>query len=553
MITSLSVKDLAVVESLELSFNSGMSAVTGETGAGKSILLQALSLALGARGNTDLVRHGKDRADISAVFSAENNQTIQDFLLEQSLDDNGECVLRRVIGVDGKSKAFINSIGVSLSVMRTLGDLLIDMHGQNEHQLLLRPDQQLILLDDYAQLGEHKSQLNLLVNEHKTLSAKIENLCNNQDMVLQQRDLYQHQLAELKQAQLNQDELNSIEADFKISANAQTLVENASNVLNKLEGEAGANTQLRNLSHNLSQSVAMDTKLSTSTELLNSAQLQTQEAIYELTNYLNNLSTDEESISNMEDRISELHDLGRKHNCKIQDLLAVKTKIEQQLDEIGLGASSIDELSAQLGVIEQRYQTQALELSKARALNATQFSTLVSDVMQVLGMPGSEFKVDLPPKIASVHLNGSESVEFLVKTNLGQDFKRLQKIVSGGELSRISLAIAVVSSNSQYTPTLIFDEVDVGISGAVAEVVGRRLQELSGNYQVICITHLAQVAAFAHQHLRVSKVQDGFGAQTTVERLSKPERVNEIARILGGAVITDKTRNAAAEMIEVSL
>lgn len=553
MLSQLTVKNLAVVEKLDLFFEAGMSAVTGETGAGKSILLQALSLVLGVRGDSGLVRQGKDKADINAVFDVENNKKVQDFLKRYALEDDGECILRRIVGADGKSKAFINGNSVTLSLVRGVGELLVDMHGQNEHQLLLRPDQQLILLDNYAQLGERKVELNLIVAEYKALKVKIDNLRDNQALVLQQQALYTHQLDELNEAQLEQNELDSIEADFKVGANAQALIEKTSNVLNQLESETGINVQLSNLSHELSQALAMDGKLSTVHELLDSAQLQTQESVYELNNYLNTLSIDEASAAIMEARISELHNLGRKHNCQIADLLSIKTQIEQQLNEIGFGASSIEQMSEQLAVIEARYQAKALQLSKSRLDHAKQLSKRVSDVMQVLGMPSSEFKIDLPSKPFGVHLNGSETVEFLVKTNMGQDFKRLKKVASGGELSRISLAISVISNDSEYTPILIFDEVDVGISGAVAEIVGKKLRALSANYQVICITHLAQVAAFAHQHLRASKTQQRAGVQTTVEQLSEQQRIDEIARILGGATITDKARNAAAEMIETSI
>ncbi|MBE8158837.1 MAG: DNA repair protein RecN, partial [Betaproteobacteria bacterium] len=391
-----------------------------------------------------------------------------------------------------------------------------------------------------------------LVGEHKNLKTKIDNIRQNQATALQQQELFAHQLEELKQAQLSQNELNNIEADFKISANSQALTAEISEILEQLESETGANIQLPNLSHKLSAALAMDKKLAPAAALLSSAQLQTQEAVYELENYLNALTIDEEASSNMESRISEFHELGRKHNCKIQDLLIVQADLKKQLDEIALGADSLDELCAQLDALEGNYKTQAAALSNARTSSAAQLSVQVSQTMRLLGMPASEFKIDLVSKPDGVHLNGAEAAQFLVKTNLGQDFKLLNKIVSGGELSRISLAIAVVGSNSQLAPTLIFDEVDVGISGAVAEVVGRRLQELSATYQVICITHLAQVAAFARQHLRVSKTQNETGAQTAVEQLSEAEKVDEIARILGGSVITEKTRHAAAEMLELS-
>ena len=285
MLSQLSVKNLAVVEKLDLSFETGMSAVTGETGAGKSILLQALSLVLGVRADSNLVRYGKDKADVSAAFSVNNNKTVQDFLIEHSLEDDGECILRRVISSDGRSKAFINGSTTPLSIMRALGDLLIDMHGQNEHQLLLRADQQLLLLDGFAQLEDDKNAINAIVREYKNLNDKIKQLADNQDIIEQQQALYTHQLEELDDAMLNQAELDTIEADFKISANSQLIVEKVSNVLSQLEAESGVNSQLLTLNTQLSEALEIDEKLQTGFDLVNSAQLQSQEAIYELTSF----------------------------------------------------------------------------------------------------------------------------------------------------------------------------------------------------------------------------------------------------------------------------
>ncbi|MDC9726744.1 MAG: DNA repair protein RecN [Candidatus Thioglobus sp.] len=549
MLSQLSVKNLAVVEKLDLSFESGMSAVTGETGAGKSILLQALSLALGVRADSNLVRHGKDKAEVSVAFSVDKQSVVQAFLTDQSLDDEGECILRRVITSDGRSKAFVNGSSVPLSVVRSLGDLLIDIHGQNEHQLLLRPDQQLQLLDGYAQLEVDKRALNQVVKDYQSLAEKIEQLTNNQALIEQQQALYSHQLEELDEAMLDQEELNTIEAEFKVSANAQAITEKASMVLAQLETETGANAQLLSLSATLLEALEMDEKLQPSVELINSAQVQTQEVIYELTQYLSNLSTNEQSAQDMEARISELYELGRKHHCQIEELLSVRNQIERQLLEIGGGASSLAQMNQQLLEIAQQYQLKAQALSKARTDKALELSNLVTDIMQVLGMPGSEFSVALNQKSDGVHLNGNERIEFLVKTNMGQDYKALKKVASGGELSRISLAISVVSSDSEYTPTLIFDEVDVGISGAVAEVVGKKLQDLAQHYQIICITHLAQVASFGHQHLQVRKKQHEKGVQTTVSQLSMDDRIEEVARILGGATITEQAKLTAKEMI----
>jgi DNA repair protein RecN (Recombination protein N) len=552
MLSLLSVKNLAVVEKLDLAFFPGMSTVTGETGAGKSILLQALSLTLGRRGDSTLIRHGKDKAEVSAVFDVTNHQKIQNYLEEQSLEDEGECILRRIISSDGRSKAFVNGVSVPLSVLKNVGELLIDMHGQNEHQLLLRPDQQRDLLDAYAKSSEICTQLNTIVVEYNTVSNHIDELSSNHDLKQQQKTLLQHQLQELEEAVLTQDELNNIESDFKTSANAASLIEKTSTILNQLEQESGVNAQLNSLSYELSLAAETDEKLVPISALLSSAQVQTQESVYELNNYLSSLSVDEQTTTELEARLSELHDLSRKHNCQITELIAAKDGIDSELESIGGAGASIDALQGQKEKLSQQYRTQAKRLSKIRSEKAVHLSNAVTEAMQVLGMPGSEVKVDLLNKAVGVHYNGDESVDFLVKINKGSGFKTLKKVASGGELSRISLAISVVSSDSENTPTLIFDEVDVGISGAVAEVVGQKLKQLSEHYQVICITHLAQVAAFGHQHLRVSKTQNDNGAQTTVEQLSNDERISEVARILGGATITDKALRVAEEMIEQS-
>jgi DNA repair protein RecN (Recombination protein N) len=552
MLSQLSVKNLAVVEYLDLCFEKGMSSVTGETGSGKSVLLQALNFALGSRGDSSIVRHGKSKAEVSAVFLVDTSKKVQLFLKEFGLEDEGECVLRRVISSDGRSKSFVNGSSVALSTLRRLGEMLIDMHGQNEHQLLLRNNQQLELLDNFSRLDRQIDNLNSVVEQYKDVSNMIESLTTNHNTIIQHQELLNHQLAELVAARLNQDELDTIEANFKFYANANNLIERTSNILDKLNAESGVNNQLQGLSNDLSKAVEIDPKLTESNELLNSSQLQTQECIYELTNYLSSISIDEQTVVELEDRLSELHDLARKHNCRLTELIETKQNIKVKLTDIGVGSSSIHDLNDKKEKFEADYEANAKKITKTRAIKAIEFSKLVTDAMQLLGMPGSEFMVSLVKKDGGVYLNGSESVEFLVKTNHGQSLKPLKKIASGGELSRVSLAISVVSADSEYAPTLVFDEVDVGISGAIAEVVGRKLKELSQHYQVICITHLAQVASFGCQHLKVSKVQEDSGAKTNVQKLSNDDRILEVARILGGITITEKARKAAEEMIKKS-
>ena len=549
MLSQLSVKNLAVVEKLELDFKPGMSVVTGETGAGKSILLQALNLSLGQRGDSSLVRHGKDKAEVSAVFEVADHASIQNYLKDQSLDEDGECILRRVIGRDGRSRAFVNGVSVPLSTLKGVGELLIDMHGQNEHQLLMRPNQQQELFDSYANCDAACTRLNALVAQYRQTTEQIESLIAGQDSKQQQQDFLQHQYQELEDASLTQEELDHIESDYKKQANAAGLIEKVSNVLNQLESDLGVNSQLNHLSYELNLAAEDDEKILPISTLLSSAQVQVQESVYELNHYLSSLSVDEQATEQLEARLAELHDLARKHNCQITELIATQQKFAQDLDEVGDISATLDDLKNQQKQLLNQYQTQANKLSSARKKQATLLSKLVTETMQVLGMPGSEFMLELTDKQAGVHYNGNETISFMVKTNMGSEFKALKKVVSGGELSRISLALSVVSSDSEYTPTLIFDEVDVGISGAVAEVVGQKLKQLSKHYQVICITHLAQVASFGHQHLRVSKTQNNEGAQTQVSSLTNSQRIDEVARILGGATITEKTRVAAEEMI----
>lgn len=552
MLAQLSVKNLAVVEHLELSFETGMSSVTGETGSGKSILIQALSFALGTRGDSTVVRHGKSKAEISAVFEVKRNKKIQSYLQEQDLDDDGECILRRVIGVDGRSKAFINGSSVPLSIVRQLGELLIDIHGQNEHQLLLRQHQQLELIDDYAGISQEISKLNYFVSKHKKASKDLESLLTNQNSELENQELIKHQLKELDDALLTQEELDSIESEYKVNSNANNLIEMVGGILNKLEDESGPSSHLQSLSHELSQASAIDNKLEEANELLVSAHLQSQECIYFLTRYLNSITTDEQATAELEERLTELYSFARKHNCKISELLRIRENIKTIIGDFEVGFSMVNRLKEEKEKYENEYKLLAQKIREARLIKSSELSKLVTSAMQVLGMPGSEFKAKLTEKTIGVNFNGTESVDFLVRTNDGQPLQPLKKVASGGELSRVSLAISVVSADSEYAPTLIFDEVDVGISGAIAEVVGHKLKELSQHYQVICITHLAQVASFGHQHLRVSKAQQGDRASTTVEQLSKNDRVLEVARILGGITITEKARKAAAEMIQKS-
>jgi DNA repair protein RecN (Recombination protein N) len=550
MLEQLSIKNLAVVESLSVDFQGGMTVVTGETGAGKSIMVQALHLVTGGRSDASLVRQDKNKAEIIATFALDKNTQLKEFLEEQDLDDEGECILRRVVGSDGRSRAYVNGTPVTLSILRSVGGQLIDMHGQNEHQLLLRTQQHRILLDDFGEVQAQVRALNSVVREYQQISSEIERIQNGGELLAAQQELLAHQLSELVEAQLEQGELDSIEEQYKISSNANLLIEKISAILGVLDHDAGINAQLVDVDGQISHARQVDESLESVEALLSSAQVQVQESIYELTDYLSKVGGDEESAAELEARINELHDLGRKHHCQIPELRNKQNTIQESLESMDVSSGKIQALLERQGELKTVYNSEARVLSKQRQNASSKLSKLVSEVMQELGMPGSEIQFVLNSLADKVQLNGNEEIVIQVKTNMGQAFKALNKVASGGELSRISLALSVVTSKSELSPSIVFDEVDVGISGAVAEVVGRLLRGLSSRYQVMCVTHLAQVAVQGHTHMRVVKSEQDGETFTEVHALDNKERTDEVARILGGIKISEKTRIAAAEMIK---
>ena len=550
MLEQLSIKNLVVVEDLSAEFQDGMTVITGETGAGKSIIVQALNLVSGGRSDATLVRHGKDKAEIVAMFQLGNNSNLLSFLENCDLEDGEECILRRVIGSDGRSRAYVNGSSVSLSKLREVGTKLIDMHGQNEHQLLLKNNQHRILLDDFAESQGLCEEINNIVHDYLKVKNKIVQLQNTNEQTLAQKELLTYQLNELVESKLEQDELDSIEKNFKISNNASVLIEKIADILESLEHESGANELLIRAESITSKASELDSDLESVSSILSSAQVQVQEGIYDLRDYLGKVSDGKVNIAELEKRISHLHSLGRKHNCQIPELLKVQNNIQSTLAELDSSSDKIEELTNKLLQLELNYKKESTVLTKYRQQSSKTLSKKVTDVMQDLGMPGSEVLFSLNATDEPIRLNGQEEVVINVKTNIGQDLKPLNKVASGGELSRVSLALSVVTSKSELAPSIVFDEVDVGISGSVAEVVGRLLKKLSSRYQVLCVTHLAQVAAQGHEHMKVIKSQRKDATYTQMTSLNKEQRTDEVARILGGIKVSDKARLAAEEMIK---
>ncbi len=552
MLDQLSVKNLVVVEDLNIEFLHGMTVITGETGAGKSILVQALNLAIGGRSDAALVRNGKSKAEIIATFSLDGNQSIQSVLEDLDLEDSNECILRRVIGSDGKSRSYVNGSNVTLSTLRDVGCHLIDMHGQNEHQLLLRNHQHRIILDDFADTHHLCEEVNTIVHGYRQVVQEVDDLRNSNELLSAQKDLLNHQLEELIQCQLDQNELDSIENNYKMSSNASLLIEKISKILKSLDDESGVNNILIEAEDVIGQAREFDDRLESIQSLLSSAQVQIQESIYDLTNYLSKVSGQEVNVNDLEARINMLHDLGRKHRCQIPELLHAQNSIQNKLNEFDTSSDKLEELLTKQKQLEKDYFKKSKILSEKRQHASVSLSEKVTDLMQDLGMPGSEILFCLNSYKDLIRTNGNEEIIIHVKTNVGQDFKPLSKVASGGELSRISLALSVVTSKTELTPSIVFDEVDVGISGSVAEIVGQLLKRLSDRYQIICVTHLAQVAAQGKEHLKVVKLQKSGSTFTQVTPLNQEQRTDEVARILGGIKISDKTRMAAAEMIKSS-
>ena len=552
MLDQLFVKNLVVVQELNIEFKNGMTVVTGETGAGKSIIIQALSLVVGGRSDASLVRDGASKSEIVATFSIDIEDRLQSLLENLDLENGTECILRRVISADGKSRSYVNGSNVPLSTLRDIGGYLIDMHGQNEHQLLLRSNQHRILLDDYAITQDLCEEVNSTVYKYQQIQNEIEDLTKSNELLSTQKDLLSHQLNELLQIDTTQDELDSIEDDYRVSVNASLLVEKISKILESLDHESGVNNILIDGERSVGQSREVDSRLDSIQSLLSSAQVQVQESIYDLTDYLNKIGGIEDNSAELTARINILHELGRKHNCQIQELLSVQTNLQAQLDDLGSSNDKLEELLIKQNQCEKNYYSKSKLLSEKRLTASKSLSKKVTDIMQNLGMPGSEIDFSIKPLRNSIRLNGMEEIIIHVKTNTGQELKPLNKVASGGELSRISLALSVVTSNSELIPSIVFDEVDVGISGSVAEIVGQMLKKLSTHYQIICVTHLAQVAAQGKEHLKVVKIQKDGATFTHVTDLSLSQRTEEVARILGGITISDKTRVAAEEMIKSS-
>jgi DNA repair protein RecN (Recombination protein N) len=552
MLRTLTIRDFVIVDTIELEFSNGFTVFTGETGAGKSILIDALQLALGGRGEASMVREGAAKADISADFAL--TPAAAGWLDENEFgSDEGGALLRRVIDNAGRSKSYINGIAATASQLRELGELLVDIHGQHAHQSLLKLDAQRALLDNQVAVRDPgaSAQVQEVARAYKAwkaLARQREEFETNAKNVLLERERLEWQVGELDKLAAKPGEWAEITNEHSRLSHAASLIEGAQEALNALsESEQPILSQLSALNQKLSKLAGVDAGLRAVLDCLEPARIQLQEAVYALNTYVDKVELDPERLSQVDARMDAIHSTARKFRVTPDELpeehAALKAKLQQLAD-----ASDVEGLRRQEDQAKAVYMAAANKLSATRAQAAQRLSSQVSEAMQELSMSGGRFVVALNPCEPAAY--GVEQVEFLVAGHAGVAPRPLAKVASGGELARISLAISVITSNATTVPTLIFDEVDTGIGGGVAEVVGRLLKRLGQGRQVLCVTHLPQVASQANQHFQVAKgTTDGGKTVSRIDVLDNKARVEEVARMLGGIEITETTRKHARELL----
>jgi len=543
----LKIENFAIVEQLELNFSSGLTIITGETGAGKSILIDALGLVLGDRADNSVIRHGSEVAQIQATF------TLPPAASAWLQDYSDKCSVRRIIGNNGRSRAYINEQAVSVQTLRKLGEYLIDIHGQHAHQSLLKTENQRQLLDDTAPDKKLLEQVEQIYQEWKTIKNTIDGL-GGEDREAKVAFL-RYQVQELEEFELTSESIANLENEHRRLSNAQQLLENSQQALNLLDNDIGNATLscLCQANHVLEEVQQHDAKLADIMALIENAIIQTQEAVRELGYYTQSLDIDNSQLQEVQQRITSLQDLARKHRIRFADLPQHFISLTAQLAELENYAENASNLQVKLAATLQDYRVAAESLRIQRVQIAQQLSAKITSEMHRIGMPGGRLVIDVSEdEDANPTPIGTDIIEFLVSTNPGHAPKPLQKVASGGELSRISLAIQVITAQSNGVPILVFDEVDVGIGGGVAEIVGQLLNNLSQQRQVLCITHLAQVACQGKHHLQVRKTIRQDSTHTSITALNQRQRIEEIARMLGGIEITNQTLAHAEEMLQLT-
>jgi DNA repair protein RecN (Recombination protein N) len=553
MLLHLNIQNFAIVKALDIDWRDGMTTITGETGAGKSIAIDALGLCLGDRAVTNVVRPNSKKAELSATFEISQNLLAMQWLEKNEISfDENECILRRLISVEGRSKAFINGSQVPLAQLKEIGQLLINIHGQHEHQLIVKASEQRQILDVFA---DHKNLLDTLqfhFKQWQSLNHESNKLQESQSQRNAQRQLLQYQVNELDEFALTEGEFEQLDSDYKRHSNSQQLLDISLQALQSLSENEQFNItdNLRSTCEKINTLAALDPNITQLSMQLSESLLQLEDANDELRNYYERLELDPQTYQIIEERFSTAVQLAKKHHISPENLTQFHQKLKQELKLISSDESRLDIIYQEIEAAEANYLACAKELTLSRINAAKTLSSKISESMQELNMEHGQFQVSIIAnennKLTS---HGLDDVSFLISLNPGQQLAAMNKVASGGELSRISLAMQVILADKIITPTLIFDEVDVGISGPTAAMVGAKLQQLAKNTQVICVTHLPQVASKGHQQLFVTKLTDGEHTETKVTELTSDGRVQEIARLLAGNKITDNSIANAQELL----
>ena len=550
MLENLLIKNYVIVDELDLNFLLGFSSLTGETGAGKSILIDALSLALGSRSESGVVKKGNEKADITATFNLEGNDEAQAWLsLNEFEESDSQLLLRRVINKDGKSKAFINGIPSTISQLKSIGESLVDIYSQNTHHSLLKKTAQREILDNFFDSKEEMQVLKKLYSEWQRLSMEQDEFSKNKESFLNELNETEEKYNEFSGLNFSYEEWNQLQIDQKFLANGKELIGGVNKCISIIdEGDISLNSLSREAQVELKNLHALDTRLENANNIMNSIQAESLELARELSNYLQNVDIDENLQQRVEEKIQSIFNFCRKYNVKPENLESESETWLQRLEELK-GMLGEKDISAIVKEAKLSYYNVAINVTNQRKTAASSLSDLITEKLNQLSFNDATFRVDLIPSEPTTH--GNENIQFLVSTFKGGDLQPIQKVLSGGELSRISLAIRVASIANIDVPTMIFDEVDVGIGGGVAEVVGNLLKDLGDkkNTQALVITHLPQVAAKANNHYKVSKKQVGDSVTSKIHLLNESERIDEIARMLGGIKVTDKAIDHAKEIL----
>lgn len=552
MLQHLAVRNLAIVDNVELELGAGMTALTGETGAGKSLIVDALELVVGGRASAALVRAGADSAEVHALFSVP--ESILSWLREHSLnDDEPICVLRRSVTSDGRSRAFINSRPVPIGQLRELGEQLVDVHGQHAHQALLKSTAQRALIDEFGRHERLLADVATTSESLRELDARIQALSFNNENPASRLEFLLFQIDELKTQSLEPSALAALNAEHKKLANAAEILNALTSIEQQIGGNDGVLEQSGLATRSLESLLRLDDALSEPLQLMRDAAALIAEAHSSVRRYAEALQADSLRLAELEQTLGVVHDLARKHRCPESQLLERLHDLEREATQISDAESLLEEAVGERDRLLAQYRLQAEKLSKKRKSSGKRLAKAATDILTTLGMAEAriDFSIEYAPTGKPMPA-GTDDVSLCVSTNKGQAMLPIAKVASGGELSRIALAIQASSIRVQGAGTLVFDEVDSGIGGGVAEIVGRRMRDLGDGRQVLTVTHLPQVAALAHQHVRVSKISDSRASRSEIETLDASEREQEIARMLGGLDVTAKTLAHAREMLSAS-